>query len=77
MFVSYYKIGTIIARVFLLVSLLDFINLMTYDLHGSWEDHTGHNAPLFSMHTETGNDTELNVVCTNPLSLLASGLAVQ
>lgn len=25
---------------------LDLINLMTYDLHGSWEDRTGCNAPL-------------------------------
>ena len=26
---------------------VDFINLMTYDLHTSWERVTGHNAPLF------------------------------
>ncbi|XP_053382557.1 probable chitinase 10 [Mercenaria mercenaria] len=41
--------------------LLDFINLMTYDLHGSWEDHTGHNSPLYSRSSETGNETYLNV----------------
>ncbi len=27
---------------------LDWINLMTYDLHGGWESTTGHNAPLYA-----------------------------
>ncbi|MGL4773414.1 MAG: glycosyl hydrolase family 18 protein [Clostridium sp.] len=27
---------------------LDFINLMTYDLHGSWNGFVAHNAPLYS-----------------------------
>ncbi|KAK6171602.1 hypothetical protein SNE40_019753 [Patella caerulea] len=40
---------------------LDFINLMTYDLHGSWEDHTGHNAPMYSRSGETGNSSYLNL----------------
>lgn len=26
---------------------LDFINVMTYDLHGSWDPVTGHSAPLY------------------------------
>lgn len=27
---------------------LDFVNLMTYDFHGPWSDHTGHLANLYS-----------------------------
>jgi chitinase len=25
---------------------VDFLNVMTYDFHGPWSDHAGHNAPL-------------------------------
>ena len=44
---------------------LDMINLMTYDLHGSWESHTGHQSALFKDHRESGNDTFLNIVSIN------------
>lgn len=27
--------------------IVDFVNLMTYDLHGSWDGKTGINAPTF------------------------------
>ncbi|XP_040854534.1 oviduct-specific glycoprotein isoform X1 [Ochotona curzoniae] len=33
----------------LLGKLLDFINVLSYDIHGSWEKFTGHNSPLFSL----------------------------
>ncbi|KAK0181138.1 hypothetical protein PV327_003445 [Microctonus hyperodae] len=37
---------------------LDFINIMAYDLHGSWEKQTGINAPL---NHAPGDNEELNV----------------
>jgi chitinase len=41
--------------------LLDFINLMTYDLHGSWETFTGLNAPLYPRSNEVGEQRNLNI----------------
>lgn len=40
---------------------LDFINLMTYDLHGAWEKFTGENAPLHPRGAEHGKNRQLNV----------------
>ncbi|KAL8588978.1 hypothetical protein ACOMHN_065760 [Nucella lapillus] len=40
---------------------LDFINLMTYDLHGSWETFTGHHTALYPRASETGDQRHLNV----------------
>ncbi|KAM6217122.1 oviduct-specific glycoprotein [Rhynchocyon petersi] len=34
--------------VHLLGRCLDFINILSYDFHGPWENITGHNSPLFS-----------------------------
>jgi GH18 family chitinase len=34
---------------------LDYVNIMTYDLHGAWNHFVGHNAALF----DTGEDSEI------------------
>ena len=41
---------------------LDFINVMTYDMHGSWESVTGHNAPLYGRPGEAQGSEHLNIV---------------
>jgi len=35
--------------------LLDWFNVMTYDYHGTWTTHAGHNSPLYSS---PGNDPD-------------------
>ncbi len=36
------------------VKWLDFMNLMTFDFHGKWENQTGHNAPLYAPSSDSG-----------------------
>ena len=43
-----------------LTPLLDFYNVMTYDFHGPWTDHSGHNSPLFGAASDTGHDGSLD-----------------
>jgi chitinase len=40
---------------------LDFINLMSYDLRGSWESKTGHHATLFANQNDGPNEKLLTV----------------
>lgn len=49
---------------------LDFINVMTYDLHGAWEKYTGHQAALLPISSEQGADRNLNVVSILEFSFL-------
>ncbi|XP_030388385.1 acidic mammalian chitinase [Scaptodrosophila lebanonensis] len=43
------------------VEYLDLINVMSYDLHGSWDEEVGINAPLYGRSNETKEQKELNV----------------
>lgn len=44
-----------------MVKYLHYINLMAYDLHGSWDHVTGQNAPLYMSSTESKAFSALNV----------------
>ena len=35
------------------IDAFDFIGVMTYDYHGDWSDHSGHNSPLYSCVGDT------------------------
>ncbi|XP_063306082.1 probable endochitinase [Pelobates fuscus] len=40
---------------------LDYIHVMSYDLHGSWEGYAGENSPLFPMPSFTEHSSYQNV----------------
>ena len=37
-----------------LSGLVDFFNIMTYDFHGPWSNHSGHHAPLYQNPKDPG-----------------------
>ncbi|CAF1436071.1 unnamed protein product [Adineta steineri] len=43
---------------------LDYINLMTYDYHGSWNSYIGFNSPLYPRSTEIDDQRFLNQQAT-------------
>jgi len=43
-----------------LTPLLDFYNVMTYDFHGPWTNHAGHNSPLFGNDSDPGHDGSID-----------------
>lgn len=62
---------------------LDWINLMTYDYHGSWDSKTGHNAPLYAPTGDPGPakfdiDSTVNayLAAGAPANKLVLGLAM-
>uniref|UniRef100_A0A6G1SIN4 Putative chitinase 3 n=1 Tax=Aceria tosichella TaxID=561515 RepID=A0A6G1SIN4_9ACAR len=40
---------------------LDFMNVMTYDFHGDWEQVVGHNSPLFPLNSATPYQKKLTL----------------
>jgi chitinase len=42
-----------------LAPMLDFINVMTYDFHGPWSNHAGHNSPMILSMSDPGLEGSL------------------
>ncbi len=41
--------------------VVDWFNVMTYDFHGSWTNHSGHNAPLYEPATDQCGSVEQSI----------------
>ena len=52
-----------------IVPHLDFINVMSYDYHGSWDSKCGHNSPLYADEDSSDDDKRLTVDWTLRLYL--------
>lgn len=49
--------------------VLDFINIMTYDFHGAFEDYVGHHTLLYSSEVDAlYNNSDWNIV--SPLEMV-------
>lgn len=44
-----------------LTPIVDFFNVMTYDFHGPWTNHSGHNSPLILNPADPGQEGSLRV----------------
>ncbi|CAO1372323.1 unnamed protein product [Diamesa serratosioi] len=53
----------------------DFINLMTYDLHGSWDGKTGHNAPMYNDAVSVDSCVKYWIANGAPREKLILGIA--
>jgi chitinase len=54
-----------------MTALLDFYNVMTYDYHGAWTNHSGHNSPLYLSPIDPGQEGSLDTTTNLYLSLFA------
>lgn len=53
---------------------LDFINVMTYDFHGGWENQTSHQAPMFSIDGDPFEQAETYTVTSALSSYVQAGI---
>lgn len=63
-----------------LLPYVDWFNAMTYDFHGSWTNHAGHNAPLYAPPTDYDGSVNEGIQYLNgtrgiPKGQLVLGLA--
>lgn len=52
-------------------NVIDFYNVMTYDFHGPWSTHAGHNAPLFANHADPDHTRSIDDAVDGYVNLLA------